>query len=77
MMELIKDPDKEETAQIKLTVSLASQRRYQAQIERAQKQRINLPKSLARQFDLWLDEVEAELTNSSVRPLRGPAKATE
>jgi hypothetical protein len=77
MMELIKDPDKEETTQIKLTVSLACQRRYQAQIERAQKQRINLPKSLARQFDLWLDEVEAELTNSSVRPLRGPAKATE
>jgi hypothetical protein len=76
-MELIKDPDKEETAQIKLTVSLASQRRYQAQIERAQKQRINLPKSLARQFDQWLDEVDVELNNSSVRPLRGPAKATE
>jgi hypothetical protein len=69
-MALVREPEKPETEHFQVVLPVAVVRRWKALTERASKQRVNLRKAFADHFPTWLDEVEAELTSMTVRPLR-------
>jgi hypothetical protein len=67
---LVKMPDKLDTKAFQCRVDPHDLKRWHANVERARKLRIDLYKSFAEHFPLWLTEVEAELTSMTVRPMR-------
>jgi len=73
-MALVKEPEKPETENFQCALPAAVVRRWKTLSDRAVKLRINMRKSFAEHFPVWLDEVEAELNAMTVRPIRSKAE---
>jgi len=76
-MSLIREPEKQEMAQISHRLPATVVKRYHALIERSKKLHVNLPASFTEHFTQWLDEVDAELNSMNVSRLRAPAKVED
>lgn len=69
-MALTQEPEKPKLQNFQCPVEAATVQRWQALVQRAAKQRVNLRKAFGEHFTAWLDEVEAELNTMTVRPIR-------